>query len=277
MTHIPHFDKKSDLFTFLRENKSLHIQAKKAEMKRADGIFTLSHDIETVKEIADKAVNRTAVKVQGVGEMPETFPLSVVINTTNIMDSHSDVHQNNLWNKSLKENKLLYLFQEHRMNEFKAVISDQVKASAAMMTWKDLGYNFAGDTQALVFDCNINSKRNEYMAEQYWKGYVLNHSVGMQYVKMFLCMNSDNKWDAEEKTAFDKYIQTVVNRSMAEEQGYFWAVTEAKVVEGSAVPLGSNFCTPVRSVGQDDEPSDDTRNEPDKSTQKNPLSFLLGN
>ena len=35
---------------------------------------------------------------------------------------------------------------------------------------------------------------------------------------------------------------------MADNYGYFWAVTEAKVVEGSAVVKGSNAITPVISI-----------------------------
>jgi hypothetical protein len=57
------------------------------------------------------------------------------------------------------------------------------------------------------------------MFNQYAKGYVKEHSVGMRYVKE-LAVNSDSKYDAEEKAIWDKYIDEIVNK-VAEEQSYF--------------------------------------------------------
>jgi hypothetical protein len=58
------------------------------------------------------------------------------------------------------------------------------------------------------------------MFNQYAKGYVKEHSVGMRYVKLELAVNSDSKYDAEEKAIWDKYIDEIVNK-VAEEQSYF--------------------------------------------------------
>jgi hypothetical protein len=73
---------------------------------------------------------------------------------------------------------------------------------------------------------------------------VKNHSVGMQYVKLFLAVN-DERYEEEFKV-WEKYINLAVNKEVAIEYGYFWAVTEAKVIEGSAVPIGSNTYTPTQ-------------------------------
>ena len=103
------------------------------------------------------------------------------------------------------------------------------------------------------------------MAEQYAKGYVTNHSVGMQYVKIEMAINSESKFDVEEKATWDKYINQIVNRDEVELDGYFFAVTEAKVIEGSAVLLGSNYVTPTISIGKDEalpEAVKDTSDEP---------------
>jgi hypothetical protein len=104
------------------------------------------------------------------------------------------------------------------------------------------------------------------MFEQYAKGYVKEHSVGMRYVKLELAINSDNKWDVEEKEVWDKYYPEIANKEVADERGYFWAVTEAKIVEGSAVVKGSNYATPTISI----EAVKDTPiiTEPLKDTQK---------
>ena len=103
------------------------------------------------------------------------------------------------------------------------------------MTWKSLGYDMEGSTQALIFDATIKEERAPYMFGQYKNGYVDNHSVGMRYVTLYLCMNNDKSWAAEEKANWDKYYSEVANKEIADQYGYFWAVTEAKIVEGSAV------------------------------------------
>lgn len=176
------------------------------------------------------------------------FPIKVVINTTNIRDSHKDVHLPGLWKKSIKENQYNYLIQEHNMT-FQNIISDRVKVYTQQMTWKELGQKWDGMTEALIYEAVVEVDRNAFMAEQYAKGRVKNHSVGMRYVNLLLAMNSDSKYDQEEKAVWDKYIDQIVNREEVEEDSYFWAVLEAKNIEGSAVVRGSNFVTPVQSIG----------------------------
>jgi hypothetical protein len=257
MIQVPEFATKKELFAYLKQNKHIHIQAKKAELKRADavGCFLL--------EVKDNEVTKAAIDPEVINL--DSFNVSVAINSTNLMDSHSDVHVPGIWNKSLKEQKNLYLLQEHKM-EFKNIISDEVKAMVKNMPWSELGFNYPGNTQVLIFNAKILKDRNEYMAEQYAKGRVKNHSVGMRYVSLELAMNSESKFDREEKAVWDKYISQIANKEDAEAQGYFWAVLEAKIIEGSAVPLGSNFATPTISVGK--EADIITSTEPSNDTQK---------
>ena len=98
------------------------------------------------------------------------------------------------------------------------------------------------------------------MFEQYANGWVKNHSVGMQYVKIGLAVN-----DPECVAEFDlwnKYYTTIANKEYADECGYFWVVKEAKLIEGSAVPIGSNWATPtLQNNMKSFEPSDDTQKE----------------
>lgn len=88
------------------------------------------------------------------------------INTTNIFDSHGDVHIPGLWNKSIKEAKNLLLLQEHQM-KFDKVISRNVTASAKMISWSDLGFDYEGKTQALIFESTVSKDNNEFMFNQY--------------------------------------------------------------------------------------------------------------
>jgi len=75
--------------------------------------------------------------------------------------------------------------------KFDHVISRDVKATTETITWKELGYKYEGETQALVFDANISINDNAYMFDMYKRGNVDQHSVGMQYVNIYLCINSE--------------------------------------------------------------------------------------
>jgi len=86
------------------------------------------------------------------------------------------------------------------------------------------------------------------MFNQYKNGFVLNHSVGMRYVKLFFCYNNDAPEYSADKENWDKYYPLIMNKDDADKTSYFWAVTEAKNIEGSAVVKGSNFLTPVLSI-----------------------------
>ena len=186
--------------------------------------------------------------IENKQQLIDSVEVKAIINTTNILDSHGDVHLKGIWNKSLKENKRILHLQEHKSNEFDKIISsgEDLKATTKDYSWKELGYNVEGKTEALVFESKVKKSRNPYMFEQYKNGYINNHSVGMRYVKMELAVNDEDY--EKEKDFWDKNIKNVVNRKEAEEKGYMWLVFEAKVVEGSAVPLGSNPITPTMNI-----------------------------
>lgn len=239
----------------LKDNKHILIAEKKATLKYADAVVleATTQQIDVVnKENGEVKADLTKLK------------LKVVINTTNILDSHGDVHIKGLWKKTIKENKNLFLLQEHQM-KFDKIISDKITAYTEP-------YDYNGkELEALIFETEITKERNPFMFEQYQKGFVKNHSVGMRYVKLEMAINSNEKYYTEEKAVWDKYIDQVANKEKAEEQGYFFAVTEAKAIEGSAVVVGSNQVTPTLLVEEKNEAvNDDTSRtiEPAQATQK---------
>jgi len=239
MLKIPEFKTEAEKFLWLRENKEDLIYQKKSTIKHADGV---GGTVIPLREIGvNKAVDENATEIK----------VRPVINTTMVRDSHKDVHINGLWKKSLSENTRIKHLQEHQM-AFDKVIADKgdLKAYTKKYTWKELGFNFDGDTEALVFDSTIKQSRNPVMFKEYRDGNVDNHSVGMRYVKLKFAMNSDEPEDAAYKEEFDKHIGKIANREETEKDGYFWAVYEAKVIEGSAVPMGSNEFTPTLEVGK---------------------------
>lgn len=261
---IPENLKGKELFEFLKKNKALLIAEKKSEKKKGDPFamrLFVGEDGKLTK--AFTPIDNTATVILATS----------IINTTNWMDSHSDVHIPGLWKKSLQETKDLYLLQEHEMT-FAGIITDQVKAYTKKFTWQELGYDAPGMTEALVFESTIDNERNPFMFDQYRKGYVKNHSVGMQYVILELAINDPGDYWKEEFAAWNKYFDDIANKEVAEAQGYFWAVREAKAIEGSAVPIGSNRMTPTQSVERVKNYS--TEEQPPLGTETQPQSFDLG-
>lgn len=257
------FQSKEELFKALIENKKELVSIKKSSTKNADavsfGYLNTSIEIDTNKE-----------DVQSQMQNPESLNVKVVINTTNFLDSHGDVHVNGIWNKSVKDNVSFLHLQEHE-REFDKVITDSAKGYVQSMTWKKLGLPYDGKTEALIFESTIDKKRNEFMLNQYANGWVKNHSVGMRYVQLELAINTEAEYDKEYKALWDEFYPIIANKENADERGYFWVVKEAKIIEGSAVVMGSNSATPTLENKEEIEPSKDTLdNEPLQDTQSIP-------
>jgi hypothetical protein len=257
------FNSVHEKIEWLVKNKASLIAQKKAVMKKADA-FSYSAAIYDTKEESYKE-NKP---IKNWRELDE-IKTKLAINTTNVIDSHNDLHLPGMWSKSIRENKMVMHLAEHKMT-FDDIISDgqDLKVKTELMKWTDLGFKFIGDTEVLAFESTIKRERNEKMFEKYAKGYVKNHSVGMQYVKIDLAVNSENEEYSKEYDNWNKYLPMAINPEKALEDGFFWVVTEAKVIEGSAVPLGSNSMTPTISnnieplkalIKQNNEPSNDTR------------------
>lgn len=253
---IPDNLKGKDLYKFLTANKSTLIAQKKFQPKFGDP-FALT------KLYVDKKGNIVKAAVPPDPEQTDVIEVVAIINTTMWMDSHDDVHIDGLWKKSLQENRMIYHLQEHKMT-FQGIITDEVNAYTRIYKWSDLGVEAEGNTEALVFESRISKNRNPYMFDQYKLGHVKNHSVGMQYVRLELAINDEDY--KEEFAVWSKYIDDIANKDEVTEQGYFWAIKEAKVIEGSAVPIGSNIITPTQSVSS----SKSTENQPPVGTETPP-------
>lgn len=264
--NIPKNLKGDQLARFLVAHKEEIIEQKMFGMKQADAVSfvggMVSRDGNVTKDGTGTLI--------GDGSIKNT----TIINTCFWYDSHGDVHIPKLWNKSLADNakrpvNQIMLLQEHQM-KFQNVIADKnnVVPYTANMTWQQLGINFPGETEVLAFDNTITPTRNPYMYGQYKDGNVYNHSVGMRYVDIQLAINTGERDMKAYKETWDKYINLIANKEDVEFEGYFWAVTQAKVIEGSAVLRGSNIITPtINSSLKGMEPPVGTPNEPDNSTQ----------
>lgn len=228
--NIPAFQTKKELFQWLYKNKKLLITEKKSTIKHKECDYACNSKPLDIITKQENDSNELKVKA--------------VISTTNIFDSHSDVHFPGVWSKSLQENKNLFFLQEHQMEFEKVIATDEdLDAFTRNMQISELNPDLSGQTEALIFDASVKRDRNEFMHKQYDKGFVKNHSVGMVYVKLDLAIN-DEDFKAE-FALWNSRIDEIINKEAAEKKGFFWAVFEAKLIEGSAVLRGSNPVTPV--------------------------------
>lgn len=250
------FTSKEEMLDELKANKKQVMLAKKATIKRADAV-PMMYGASAVKKSGDDSTEL------GYGDI--VFP---VINTTLWLDSHRDVHLNGIWNKSVKEQKgRVSLIINHDFS-VGSVISfpDEVEPMVKTIPWKELGREYEGDTEALIFKSVLTEDSNATAFRYYKNRRPVQHSICMEYVKIHLCADSqDEDWVNENKN-WEKYLPLIVNPENAIKLGYFWAVEEAKIYrEGSMVLNGSNEVTPtLYEIGAEKF----TPNEPDYSTQE---------
>ena len=241
---IKSFDTTNEQLKWMYDNRKELSAQRKAITKEADSIAFVSF---VVNEKGER------LKAEEIPADAEKIKIKAVINTTGLFDSHSDVHIPGLWKKSLSESKIFYLVNQHVFN-FNGILSDEVKAYTEEIEWKDLGIKgLEGTTQALIFEATLDKNsawfdntENKKLFNLYKSGKVRNHSVGMRYIKDFFCINSDAYED--EYKNWEKYYPFVANKEEVDKRNYFWAVTEAKIIEGSAVVRGSNWATPTLST-----------------------------
>lgn len=229
---------------------------KKSVIKYADSTSFLPLP---VREINHKAIKYLYENDTDKGILKR----SIVLNTYNWLDSHGDVHFDSTFTKSISERgKKTHHLHDH-LFQVDAKVGTPIKFYEKSMSWKELGVDIDGETIALIMDSEIKKAYNETVYNAYLDDEVDQHSVAMRYIKIDLAINDEEGYPKEYKVWKDN-IARIGNREKAEEQGFFFGVSEGALIEGSAVLAGSNELTPT--LGR--QPSKDTEDkaEPDKST-----------
>lgn len=248
---IPEFKEQKDLIAYLIANKTELIDLKKSAIKN----FVPCGGLVADSGLVSKAFTSDMV------DTDETIYRTIVGNTYNWMDSHDDVHLNNLFGQSIKDkNGRIYHRHDH-VPMLTAKVGKFSKVYEQVVNWTDVGVNKVGQTMALLADSAIRKSYNPLIFESYKDGEIDQHSVGMQYVKIFLAVN--NKENKEEFDAWNKYFPLLGNPEKALEKGYFWVVKEAKLIEISCVTDGSNELT-----GMYNPPKSSLNIDPPASSQK---------
>lgn len=256
------FTDSMDLIRFMQQNKEELFAIKKAEIK------TKSEPL-LCNDIFEKSFEPIIEDI-----ITDFIHVKTVINTTNVIDSHLDLHLQGIWNKTVKDNPFSYHLKSH-MSDFEYVIANKAKSYNENMNFKDLGLAVDMDMQANINEFFLQRKKLPIMFDAYKNGEVKEHSVGMMYVDIDIAYRDESS--QKEMDFFNEMRSKAINPEAADEYGYFWVVSQAKKREGSAVVFGSNSITPTLFV-KNYEPSKDTRKdiiEPPTSTQTSETKTIL--
>jgi len=257
------FDTKMDQTRFIKSHFDEMKQKKMADYK--SNSFALIDNI-TKKEFIPLIENITSDFIQ----------VKTVINSTNIIDSHLDLHMAEVWNKTVSDNPYTYHLKQHEAR-FESVISNKAKNYNEKSNFLNLGLDVDFKTVININEFIIDKKKEPFMFDKYVNGDVMQHSVGMIYVSIDIAYYDEDS--QKQMDFFEEMKKKAVNPDIADEYGYFWVVYEAKKREGSAVVFGSNSVTPTLYVKnyepskkdtqkKNSEPFEDThKDEPQSSTQ----------
>jgi hypothetical protein len=244
------------LIAWMVKNKLELIDAKKAAVKYSDPLLYRHKEFTKDMETADKKAPYTYENDAETGILKRT----VIANTYFYMDSHDDVHLENIFANSIKqkENRPAPHLHDHEFS-IMAKVGKALKYHESQISWRELGLGKTGMTMALFLETEIKKALNDKVYEGYLNDEIDQHSVSMRYIKIALAVN-DAEGYPNEYEEWNKWIAKIGNRSEVENQGYFWAIYEAALFETSAVLEGSNGLTPT--LGSKSQPLEDIVDEP---------------
>lgn len=272
---IPEFKEKSKLFAYLKSNRKKIITQKcSSQIKSDDFDFgCLNIKANSLEKIGSQVKKNTEVK----GSLNDgEIEVDAIANMAGWCDSYMDVLIPDCWERTIKEKgasnkQLIYHLKNHEYST-DAIVGGNVKMRSEYL---DLSiFNIESDlkeAQALIGNSIVKEKYDKKCYHLYSDDEVNQHSIGLRYIKISLCMNSDEEEDKYEKENWDEFYPMVINKSKVDSKGFFWAVEEIKLVEYSAVLFGANELTTVQETSKNkQEPSKDTQEveqEPSKDIQ----------
>lgn len=255
------FKTKKEKFDFLVAHQEKFASEKRAAMKFTDSFGLNYFEKKILSHYQEKAAQSTVT----VG--PDEKLLIIVANTYNWMDSHGDVHKVGIFTKSIQENQKNIPHLHDHVYQLAAKVAVPQRIYEESIPWTSLGVNIEGSTTVLLVETIVKKSYNEAIYDQYVTKQITQHSVGMRYVNIFLCINDPQY--KEQYANWSQYVFGIGNLSTVLEEGYFWAVTEAMLKEVSCVFRGSNELTGVlEDMCDDDEYEENESNEPQGTEDK---------
>ncbi len=230
------FETKRAMFSALKENKEKIISLKKSQV------------YNSCEKGGQVPLSLNGIATKGIDGLEKGFIYPVISNTY-YMDDHLDVHIKNSMNRTVEQQqgKVHYVVNhELKIGKIIAYPKD-VEMFLKEVSWRELGKDYDGKTQALLFKTNIYSYSNKDAADAVREKAPVQGSIRMLYFDMSMAIDSDDPDLKEENAEFQKHIDKIANKEKAKEVGYFFPVYELGITqEGSMVVQGSNDATEIQ-------------------------------
>ena len=186
------FETEKELFKALKENKDFIINSKKAMIHKSTekGISIITNQ---------EKVKKTISTIKGL-EIDDNY-YYFVVNSSNILDSHKDVHLSGNWEKTIKEQQgKVFLIFDHQLKRSEIIaMKEDIEMFSATIPFSSIGKSYNGDTYVLIYkvrkDKIINSDARKWLED----GYSMEASVRMQYMDIVMAMNSDEEENKKRK------------------------------------------------------------------------------
>jgi hypothetical protein len=267
------FETKEDLFKALAENETLIVDAKKAQIYKS-----IDKGLQIVTD--QKGIEKALTSEENKGLKFDDNYYYFVVNSSNILDSHNDMHVDGNWKKTVKEQQgKVYLVFDHTLKRSEIIaMQKDIEMLTAKIPFTLLGKNYDGESYCLIYkvakDKIVNKEAKQWLED----GHKLEASVRMQYVNIETAFNTNDKDYTKQKETYDLYYPQIANKEDFEEVDYFWVVKEAKnVYESSLVLFGSNGATGLIQENKTDADiiTPEIKEEPTTVTQTNKHNVFI--
>ena len=230
---------REDRFDYLKKNSKALVSLKKATLKTAECV--IGTPLLVKSEETDKAAGEDGV-------------YEIAANTCMYIDDQMDALAPGAATKSINENLkrgTIYFLKNHARTTDN-IIGSIKDAYYKQLPLSSLGYDAEGMADVLTIVGEPDRELDAKTYDLYKKGFVKQHSIGLQYVKIDVA--ADDPTNAPAYKIWQAHYDEIINKDVADKYGFFFYVSEFKLFELSAVLWGSNDLTGII--------------EPEKSTQE---------
>lgn len=237
---IPSFKNNDERFAYLRTNIKTIIAQKKSMPIKSD-IF----------EWGCLPVNeKSKIKEDGNILGQDEIEVNVIANLSGWCDCYMDVMIKDNWNKTIADKAITYHLKNHDYE------TDSIVGKNPELYNKNFDLSYFGiksdvtKAQALMQRSIVPKEYDKKTYVLYKDGQIKQHSIGLRYVQIVLCLDSKLDEDKDYKKNWDKYYPIVINKDKVDLYGYFFAVIESQILEVSAVLFGANPNTGTYSTSE---------------------------
>lgn len=227
---LPEFKSKSELHAYLRSNVDKLIKQKKSLPVKSD-----------IMDWGCLPVNKSQqLKEDGTMLSPDEIEVNNIANLSGWCDSYVDVCIKNCWQKGITDKAIVYHLKNHDYS------TDDIVGKDAELYTKMFDLNYFGiesdvkKAQALMMRSIVPKDYDKKTFLLYKDNQIKQHSIGYWIIQMKLCIDSEMEEDEQYKKNWDKYYPEVINKDKVDKYGFFWALTEIRILENSCVLFGAN-------------------------------------